>query len=869
MGSDPDPSYGSADMSDATLGDFFKRPLKIADLDWSTLDGNFFETFNPWSLYFENPRVINRINNFYNLRSKLHLKFVINGNGFHYGRVIASYKPLPGFDDVSKERPFYNQDVVGASQRPHIYLDPTTSMGGSMVLPFFYFNNALNIPRAEWTDMGRIHMKAIQQLKHANGATDAVRISVFAWTEDLVLSTPTNQNSIALTPQGGIFSPLATVEAECDVKMNCCRKDATDQAAFIPPVTRVENDETKIVLDAQSSTDEYGGAVSGPASALANLAGKLVNVPGIGLYARASQLALSGVANIAALFGYCRPVVIAPIVPYRPAYYGNLSNTNVPDSSTKLTTDIKQETTIDPRTTGLAGVDEMNLKSIITRESYLTSFDWKVSKTSGDRIFTTQVTPYLWANLDAGLSTEIHMTPACHVGQLFRNWRGTMKFRFQVVCSNFHKGRIQIQYDPYDSSGNEFNVAYNKIIDIAEEKDFTVEVGWGIPLCYGTAINPGYSPLPYRLGSGGLPFPINEQDMQNGQLSIWVLNDLTVPASDIDNDIQINLFVACGDNMEFANPTDEAIETLVYMDPAEPFLGASIAPKIDKSNILMDERATPLDPQSAGLNAPDQDHSDDPSRPMDTSVMPIMAADISDTDGLNSICFGEKIVSVRSLLKRFTLHSFYAVPRPLGGGNRIYKRRSCNFPYYRGRLTDGIHTAGPYPYNFVKTTPLTYMTPCYEGWRGGLRKKTLVSTNPGASTISSTMQITRLPRPGKGFEESTRPLVLNDTASYVAADNLKHLTSGFAGTAITPCDQNPVLEVEFPYHHPERFVPAKRIRINGFGKQYSNIMHITVQNSSNFAGPYMIDTVAVADDFSLFFYSGAPTMYYAPFDPSP
>lgn len=563
VGSEPDPSFGSADMNDANLGEFFTRPLKIVDLDWATTDGNFFSSFNPWELYFENPRVINRINNFNNLRSKLHLKFVINGNGFHYGRVIASYKPLASIDEVTTERAFFNEDVIGASQRPHIYLDPTTSMGGDMVLPFFYFNNALSIPRAEWSQMGRMDLKAIQQLKHANGATDAVRISVFAWTEDLVLSTPTNQNSTALTAQGGVLTKLETICIDCKTKFECCTKSCADESAHIPRTTSCECLNGDVLLDAQSmEKDEYGGKVSGPATALANMAGYLTKVPGIGMYARASQLALSGVASIAAIFGYCRPVVDAAIVPFRPAYMGNFANCNTPDSCSKLTTDIKQETTIDPRTTGLAGVDEMNIKSIITRESFLTNFDWNVGTNTGTRLFTIQVTPYLWSVLNAGAAEELHMTPSCHVGCLFQNWRGTMKYRFQVVCSNFHKGRIQIQYDPYDSTDNEFNVAYNKIIDISEEKDFTVEVGWGIPHCYGDAVNPGTGSLPYRKGNT-LPYPINNPNVQNGQISVWVLNDLTVPASNINNNIQINVFTSCGDNMEFANPTDEYISSLV------------------------------------------------------------------------------------------------------------------------------------------------------------------------------------------------------------------------------------------------------------------------------------------------------------------
>lgn len=855
--STPDPSYGTADMPDADLGDFFKRPLKIADYDWATTNGNFFESFDPWSLYFQNPRVINRITNFNNLRCKLHVKFVINGNGFHYGRIIAAYKPLPTYDNFTVNRGFFNVDVIGASQKPHIYLDPTTSMGGSMVLPFFYFRNALTIPNSEWNEMGRIDLKAMQQLKHANGATDSVRISVFAWTEDLVLSTPTNTDPLTLVPQGGIVDFADAVKLTMKSKLQCvCCK--SNEAIQEDDDSDANSDET---LRPQSGyKDEYGGKVSGPATALANIAGALVKVPGIGLYARASQLALSGVANIASLFGYCRPVVDAAIVPYRPVYAGNMANCNVPDSCTKLTTDIKQETTIDPRTVGLSGVDEMNLKSIITRESYLTSFDWNVSTMAGIKLFTTQVTPYMWDVLNIGGSEEIHMTPACHAGMLFQNWRGTMKYRFQVVSSNFHKGRLQIQYDPYESLENEFNVAYNKIIDISEEKDFTVEIGWGTAYPYADAVNPGTASLPFRRFNFDLPFPDATPSIQNGQLSVWILNDLTVPNSAINNDIQVNVFVSCGDDMEFANPTDEYMEKLVYF-PTPVVSDAALkgAEKEDKD--------TPLRPQSGNtLIAPDTEETEEPSRPMGEQAMPIMGASIDPSDGLNSICFGEKITSIRALLKRYSLTTTYGCPP--GAGHFLYSRTSMNFPLYRGYAPNGIHTAGVTPYNFYKHTVTNHFTPCYEGWRGGLRRK-VVSYNHNFRR-TGLMSSTRLARPGVPPTEFSAPLLTNDTPDYIAGDNLRWFNSGFAGMNITPTTSNPTMEVEFPYHHPERFIPAKSNQPNfgvGLEKNYSNILQVaaTVDNPS---GPSFLDYNAVGDDFSLFFYTGVPIMYYAPSDPN-
>merc|ERR1711881_122584 len=166
----------------------------------------------------------------------------------------------------TKDRTFFFQDVIAASQRPHVYLDPTNSQGGTLTLPFFWYKNALSIPEQEWRDMGDIIIHGMQELKHANGATDQVTVSVFAWAEEVSLSIPTANEPGSLVPQmGEIFTPQIQ--------------------------------------------DEYGtGPISRPAGVVAKAAGALSNIPGIGMYARATEMAASTVSSIATMFGYSRPV---------------------------------------------------------------------------------------------------------------------------------------------------------------------------------------------------------------------------------------------------------------------------------------------------------------------------------------------------------------------------------------------------------------------------------------------------------------------------------------------------------------------------------------------------------------------------------
>jgi hypothetical protein len=190
--SNPDPTFDMSYTGDDTMQNFFSRPLKIFETQWdvgSTLN----TTIDPWNLYFSNPRTVNRINNYNNLKARLHLKIMINGNGFYYGKTLISYQPMAVFDEF-RSTPHNALDLIQMSQRPMVIVDPTTSTGGEMVLPFFNYDNAVSIPLAEWQILGRLDILSINPLAHANGGTQPINLSIYAWAEDIKLSVPTRRS---------------------------------------------------------------------------------------------------------------------------------------------------------------------------------------------------------------------------------------------------------------------------------------------------------------------------------------------------------------------------------------------------------------------------------------------------------------------------------------------------------------------------------------------------------------------------------------------------------------------------------------------------------------------------------------------------
>lgn len=805
VGSQPDSTFGIADNENDSLQQFFSRPIKTQAYAWGT-GTNLFESFDPWTDFWQNDRVLNRIANYNLLRCKLCVKFVLNGNGFHYGRAIASYIPLHTVDGFTKDRAFFIEDVVEASQRPHIYLDPTNSQGGTMCLPFVWPHNALDVPDEEWGSMGKIIIHGMQNLKHANGASDSVTVSVFVWAEDVVMSTPTANEPGSLSPQGGEYTPQG---------------------------------------------DEYGdGIVSRPANMVAKYAGALSSAPVIGVYAKATQLGASAVANIARLFGYSRPNNLSEIQSYKPTYLGNMANANVPDTATKLTFDAKQELTCDTRTFGLDGTDEMDLKSIATRESFLTNFAWAVSDTSEDLLWNCEVNPVVWNHLEIEGVNEWHLPACCFATLPFRNWRGSMKYRFQIVASSFHKGRLKITYDPSYPLTNEYNTNFTRVIDLAEERDFTVEIGWGQQypfLLHRPVLSNGGLPNTQEIFSSS-PLGADPTVFANGIISVYVVNELTVPNSTADNDIEVNVFVSAGDDYEVANPGYADLKYLSWFQP----------------------QGGEYTPQAGDVSHPDSDNTALESAPMKLNADEEMAPTLSDADHTMDVFFGDPVSSIRQMLKRYNYSK--ALVSSSETGWKIVKYFINDFPLYRGFASDGVNSASapvdPTDYNYCQTTWLNYFTPAFVCWRGGIRWKYHLTSNN--MTGSPYFVIERNTDPE--FSYSFGDLVLPDDSTSVSERTAFYSENMFSlqpGGHVTDGSFNPVIEAEIPFQRADRFALGKQSSLNlniGYDSFYHKLIYKEFTGSTTNTCVHAY--VATGEDFTMGFYTGPPVAYYQ-VDPTP
>jgi len=672
-------------------------------------------------------------------------------------------------------------------------------------MPFFWTKNYLSITDDDAQDMGEIVVKSFDNLLHANGGNDPVTITIYLWAEDVVLTMPTS-------------TALLTSQAGKKGKKSLGAKNKS-------------NDIT--------ARDEYGsGIISKPAAAIAKAAGILADLPLIRPYAMATQMVAGKVGEVAKIFGYSRPAVVTDIQLFKPNPTGNFTNVDAADAVQKLTMDSKAELTLDTRTAGLDGVDQMGINDIAQRESYLTSFTWTPDEGPDTLLWNSHVTPMLFDILQ----DEIHPTPMSMIGSCFESWQGSLKFRFQIVKSDFHKGRMLVRYDPNShSQAVEYNTNYSRVIDIAEQDDFEVVVGWAqsepwltCGALSSTAVN----------FSDSVRLP-KTQGIFNGILELNILNDLVCPS--VDAPISVNVFVSMCEDAKFAAPSNRLLNNFHVFPPQTPA----------------------LESQSGMPDSTENPSVSETDKPMGSTEIQTIAKESVEADHTYSVFYGDPPTTLRELMKRYQQTRVWVPETPPEGIVRINRLLNKDTPYQSGWDPKGIDVSNvddTTPLNVVNKDFASWWTPCYAGFRGARRKKYLFGGGG-----QSNPNVTRGDFAATGNGVNTQQSLNFTTES--AARLQKWATTRVApnsggGSAATNLGVNNTIEVELPFYQKTRFSPARVVQGQDLPTNSHRVTTVSSTSDPNAPafGKQTFNTTiqqwdAVGEDFTLMFFTGCPILY--------
>lgn len=507
------------------------------------------------------------------IRANLHIKILVNATPFQYSKLHVSYKPIVwgvssgysisrsdniekndfggGLIDFATTAPDY---FIPLSQRLNASIYPCQCKGADLDLPFLWPYNwvDMTVKKADGTDtlfesfssLGRVYIDSFFPLRTASTAsTQPINVTVYAWATDVELTGPTLQQA---------------------------------------------------------------GPIHATASALADAAGSLTKIPSIAPYAAPVQGLMSMAATAAKAFGWSNPPFITASSPITVAPLVGLASPELRVLGEKLTLDPDNGLSVDPRTVGIpTSEDEFTFQSLVTRESYLTQFDWQMVDTPDQELFSVHVSPSL-ADLTTRTTTltapftsfaAAHLLPLALPSQHFKYWHGSITYCFEVVASQMHRGRLRLSYDPAgkavaDNTGR----LITRVFDLAEASKFEFTVPWMAPSEYLTnTVISGSSASDLLYSKRGIEFAAYSNLSHNGNLTLSVLNELASTSGTAD--CRIIVSVKGGQDLNFAYPMDIRAAfsgTQTYSNPVfvQEQSGAFVLPNSALTAVVVSESFT-------------------------------------------------------------------------------------------------------------------------------------------------------------------------------------------------------------------------------------------------------------------------------------
>jgi hypothetical protein len=318
------------------------------------------------------------------------------------------------------------------------------------------------------------------------------------------------------------------------------------------------------------------------------------------------------------------------------------------------------------------------------------------------------------------------------------------------------------------------------------------------------------------------------------------VNELTVPNSVIDNDIEVNVLVKMLDDFEVAVPTDAVIEDLRVTNSA---------------NTTQPQSFEVLPQSEETMNVV----------PSDVAPKDTMGNLTPTTDPSSLVHFGEVVGSFRQILKRYALYEYMSPTATTGDVFLKYDRP--HIPLLPGYTENSVSTGPPTyfigsgdPYTFVRMTPVRYVSMAYAGMRGGMRYA--VDTSPLLNQENNTTVL--MCRANvfdyAGSTVATIPANTGTPLGGLLNDTLET----YNGSIQHPTAVNPMVSIELPYYSEYRFIPAKRRDTTTFEApdEFTSSWFTFVQTKSDGRNSqWMPSYNAAAEDFSCFWYLGPPIFY--------
>jgi hypothetical protein len=548
----------------------------------------------------------------------------------------------------------------------------------------------------------------------------------------------------------------------------------------------------------ESGVDEREvGPVEHFTTKAADIVSKFTSIPWLRPYALASTIAFGAAARVSAIFGWSKPVVEKDYMLVKNQPFANGAQCIGWETCKRICVDPKQELTIDSSACGTED-DDMAITCISSRCTYLTTFTWdNAANPLVAPMFKCKVNPLL-ETVHVGAFNSYQPTALAFAALPFFYWRGDLIFRFEIVCSAYHRGKILFYYEPniYQHALIDADLSTNKqfthVIDIQQTQCVEFCVNWGFHRAWAQT---GRSQKITNIGVTGVT---DADSYCNGYIGVAPFTRLQSPD---DSDVQVNVYVYS--NNLLVNQPGVSLPTsreIIYAESGVDIAGEPVS-------------CVELNPSTA------------------------------DVSHVSELHFGEGIPSFRLLMKRFTTNY-----------RGTYGDPTSNYLNFQmvAPIVPPIEPAFGTTTVFTPTL-LSYLRYAYLGLRGGMRKRLRFYTVTH-STATSLRTAISLVQPEDAAAQVYTGAFTSDSVWSFLTGTVNFVPSTNAGIEVElPCYTNNLFLYSFC---------DDLTGINNTGEVEDTFTRryrfVTETHSSGSTSNKFYEETAAGEDFTLMRFCGAP-----------
>lgn len=200
--------------------------------------------------------------------------------------------------------------------------------------------------------------------------------------------------------------------------------------------------------------------------------------------------------------------------------------------------------------------NEMSIDYIKRKFMINDIFQWSQQRNSGDILFQLPVNPIppkdrLTAVTAAGsnMLKSYQLTPIGFLSSLHQYWRGSIEFRFDIVASQFHSGKLLMAYIPGIAEGATVTLAQARASPhVVVTLDNAMSYTWTVPYVADVPWWPRRYAGESKTNNTSSP----------SKLFVFVLNELVL-AESVPDSLDIIVYMRGGQDMEFAIPVQPSV----------------------------------------------------------------------------------------------------------------------------------------------------------------------------------------------------------------------------------------------------------------------------------------------------------------------